>query len=85
MLGSKDAADDNESEMQVDDDGPLFTGTDMFTELLNGETFSDFKDYLIDKTLLAEAYPQCSSERIRVERDFQTSFYVMKKFLRNSP
>ena len=57
LLGSKDAAEDNESEMQVDDDGTLFTGTDIFTELLDGETFSDFKDYLIDETLLVEAYP----------------------------
>ena len=57
LLSSKDAAEDNESEMQVDDDGTLFTGTDIFTELLKGETFSDNKDYMIDETLLAEAYP----------------------------
>ena len=55
----------------------------MFTELLANETFSDFKDYMIDETILAQASPHSSIERIRVEREFQASYYVMKKFLHN--
>ena len=40
----------------------------MFSELLASETFSDFKEYLIDEALLVAAYPDASIERIQVER-----------------
>ena len=53
----------------------------MFSELLASETFSDFKEYLIDEALLVAAYPDASIERIQVERQYQASHYVMKKFL----
>ena len=72
--GGESLDDDN---MHVDGQQP----NDIFTELLAGETFSDFKDYLIEESLLIEAYPECSLERIKVERELQASYYVMKKFL----
>ena len=40
----------------------------MFSELLANETFSDFKEYLIDEALLVAAYPDATIERIQVER-----------------
>ena len=55
VVGSKaDAGDgDNDDEMlEDDDDGVLLNGTDMFTEILASETYSAFKNYLIDETLL---------------------------------
>ena len=57
------------------------SAADFFAELLACETFSDFKEYLIDESLLVAAFPEASLERIQVEREFQASYYVMKKFL----
>jgi len=55
--------------------------SDPFTELLEKETFGDIREFLIDESLFKLAYPDASTERIRVEREFQASYYVMKKFL----
>ena len=48
---------------------------------ISKETFSDFKEYIIDEDVLSVAFPDASIDRIRVEREFQASHYVMKKFL----
>ena len=74
--------DDEKMHGEGDLDGQSASGGhDMFSELLASETFSDFKEYLIDEALLVAAYPDASIERIQVERQYQASHYVMKKFL----
>ena len=54
---------------------------DEFGKVISAETFSDYREYVVDENLLAIAFPEASSDRIRVEREFQASYYVMKKFL----
>jgi len=38
--------------------------------VLDKETFSDFREFLVDEDLLAAAFPEASEDRIRVEREF---------------
>lgn len=54
---------------------------DIFSEMLEGEAFDDIKDFMIDRNLLKTAFPGASDERIKAEREYQASYYVMKKFL----
>lgn len=45
--------------------------------LLAKENFSDLKEYMLAESLLAQEFPESSSERIKVERDFQASHYIL--------
>lgn len=76
QLGFDDQFDEDSSLDRVQD-----RESDPFAELLEKETFDDIREFLIDEDLLKLAYPNASAERIRVEREFQASYYVMKKFL----
>lgn len=42
----------------------------------------DYSDVLIDIDVLAKAYDNCTIGRIKKEREFQASYYIMSKYLR---
>ena len=62
--------DDNEDERMNDCNDSALNTTDYFADLLSKESFLDFKEYLIDESLLSAAFPEASLERIQVERQF---------------
>ena len=64
-LMNKDGNED--ADMNDCNDSALNT-TDYFAELLAKESFTDFKEYLIDESLLAAFFPEANLERIQVER-----------------
>lgn len=45
----------------------------------------EFQESVTDEELLAKAYPHASIDRIAIERQFQASHYVMRKFLLSDP
>ena len=50
---------------------------DPYSELLSSTSFNDFREYIVDENILAAAFPTASAERIIVERQFMSSYYVM--------
>lgn len=44
----------------------------------------DYNEVLIDEDVLKQAYPLCSSGRIKKERELQASYYIMSKYLRKN-
>lgn len=48
--------------------------------MLEKESYTDYKDYIVDESMLMTAYPDAHPERIRIEREFQASHYIMQKF-----
>ena len=43
-----------------------------------------YNDVLIAEDVLKQAYPLCSSGRIKKERELQASYYIMSRYLRKT-
>ena len=55
--------------------------SDPIQQLLSKENFNDVQDYVLDEAVLVKVFPEASPERIKVERDLQSSHYVLQNFL----
>ena len=61
-FGSEEGLGNDQSREQVDQDDP-------FVKMLEKESFSDYREHILDESDLEAAYPDCNEERIRVERE----------------
>ena len=55
--------------------------SDPIQQLLSKENFNDVQDYVFNEAVLVKDFPEASTKQIKVEKDLQSSYYVLQKFL----